>query len=279
MARDALISVSNLLHFLTIIYGILVIIITIKKIEARKWVIYLSIGFVIILIIFIGFTYLYPEVCLPKSKLYVDFKAPRGGTNKGLFQDFDDNEDLVDKLWADPGAEIYRGGKKAEINCFLEKNDTVDRKHHLKINFKSHGYGANVTIRCKDSIPADASKANFLCFQAQFIPKPESENKYLGMRIRIFDRDGEIWHIGTRGIDQEYGTDPKPDIEIPANLDKKEYKYNLDILLKYPQKFKHDGNALGGDKEPSLESVSRITFDLLPRGIEGVLILDNVRFE
>lgn len=124
--------------------------------------------------------------------------------------------------------------------------------------------------------------------RTQYLRMPQKPTFYVfkrnlslsrNMRIRIFDRDGEIWHIGTRGIDHEYGTDPKPDIEIPANLDKKEYKYNLDILLKYPQKFKHDGNALGGDKEPSLESVSRITFDLLPRGIEGVLILDNVRFE
>lgn len=279
MARDALISVSTLLHFLTIIYGILVIIITIKKIDARKWVIYISIGFVILLIIFIGFTYLYPEICLPNSKLYVDFKPPRATYNKGLFQDFDDNEDLVDKLWADPGAELYRGGKKAEINCFLEKNNKTDRKHHLKTIFKSHGYGANITIRCKDSIPADSSKANFLYFHAQFIPEKKSEHRYLGLKIRIFDRDGEVWYVGTRGIDYEYGTDPKPDVEIPANLGIREYKFNLDMLLKFPKKFKHDGNALGGDKSPSLESVSRITFDLLPRSIEGVMIIDNIRFE
>ena len=155
----------------------------------------------------------------------------------------------------------------------------VEQTFYECIIFSSQGYGANITIRCKNSIPANAEEASNLVFQAKFIPEDTSQ-EYLGLKIRIFDQDGEVWFLSESPL-ADY--DRTPDITIPSEQNFTDYSINLSAYRNKDKqkfkKFKHDGNAWGGDLVPSFGKISRITFDLLPIGTRGELLLDNIRFE
>ena len=273
-------SIGSILGLFQIIIAI--ILFFLKKQKKSVFLLLIVLSFAISGLILIISVYVFPEHMLPNSKQYIDWSTPRSGPTIGLFQDFDDiKEDLVDKLYTDPAAfPFHRATRPASISTqLIQQEDSSSGKYALKITFDSQGYGANITFRCKGSVPANAENASYLVFKAKYIPIGASYNS-VGLKIRIFDNDGEIWAITHREgiIKDDFETQ---DIEIPKSDKLKDYRLDLKFYRdeRTQWKFDYDGNAKGGDLTPSFEKISRITFDFLPRGIEGVLILDDIRFE